>query len=101
MKTYKFINNNLLSIFVFTFILFLTQGCSETVIDVKWENYSPIVKERIDKAVATKDCNGLQKEFNAADKHNDNQRRRTGESNAELMAYIDKKMQEANCYAKK
>lgn len=66
--------------------------------EVDWKNYSPIVKKRIDSLSTAKDCQGLQKEFNSADRNNDAQRNRTGKSNAELMAYLDKLMKKSGCY---
>ncbi len=63
-----------------------------------WGNYSPIVKERIDKAVQEKDCLQLQKEFDAAYKNSNNQRHRTGTSNSKLMNFLDYKMTQLKCY---
>jgi hypothetical protein len=36
-----------------------------------------------------KDCDGLQTEFDTADGNNTAQRNRTGDGNADLMAYIE------------
>jgi hypothetical protein len=44
------------------------------------------------------DCVGLQDEFDTADANDDLQRDRTGEGNADLMGYIDDKLDEAGCY---
>ena len=66
---------------------------------VNWSNYHPLVKERIDRMVVSKDCNGLQKEFDTADLLSDQQRRRTGKGNGSLMGYINYQMRRAGCYA--
>jgi hypothetical protein len=60
---------------------------------VVWEQYSPMVKERIDKNIVGKNCAALQKEFDAAFNN-----RRTGRSNSELMAYVDGHMRKIGCF---
>lgn len=67
----------------------LTSGCAEEVEpSVSWNNYSNLVKERLNLYIANKDCGGFQKEFDAAADNSDSQRRRTGEGNGDLMDYI-------------
>lgn len=63
-----------------------------------WKNYSPDVKQRIEGYTASKDCAGLQREFDTADANNDAQRSRTGSNNADLMGYLDDLMRDAGCY---
>lgn len=66
--------------------------------DVEWNNYAPDVKDRIDAMATSGDCLGLQAEFDAAEANDGAQRARTGDGNADLMSYIDGKMQDAGCY---
>jgi hypothetical protein len=66
--------------------------------DVDWENYSPDVRTRIDSAAARGDCATLQAEFDNAEANDDAQRERTGDGNADLMAYIDAQADEAGCH---
>jgi hypothetical protein len=65
---------------------------------VDWSNYAPEVRDRIGALAASGDCAGLQAEFDAADANDATQRARTGDGNADLMGYIDAKMQNAGCY---
>lgn len=65
---------------------------------VDWENYSPAVKSRIDRLTSRKNCAKLQSEFDIADGNDDAQRSRTGDGNADLMAYIDEGLRRAGCY---
>lgn len=71
-------------------------GCSSST-TVDWENYSPTVKQRIDKAANTKDCTELQTQFDNADQTDNTQRKRVGDGNADLMKYVDTKMRETGC----
>ena len=66
--------------------------------DVDWENYSADVRTRIDNAAADADCATLQDEFDNAEANDDAQRKRTGDGNSDLMAYIDRQMDEAGCF---
>lgn len=76
-------------------LLFLS-GCGET--EVNWENYHPEVKTRIESMISSKDCHGLQSEFDTAYTNSDAQRARTGEGNSSLMSYIEEKKQAIGCY---
>ncbi len=67
-------------------------------VEVNWDNYHPNVKVRLDALVATKDCQGLQAQFDAAERNSDAQRLRTGEGNYNLMAYTDEQMRKIGCY---
>lgn len=53
---------------------------------------------RIDALASSKDCDGLQAEFNTADANGAATMSRTGHNNALLMGYIDSKMRAAGCY---
>ena len=81
-----------------------TETQPETTIDViskskvKWDNYAPVVKQRIADLIDAEDCQNLQAEFDNADRNNTAQRNRTGESNAELMALLDSQMKKIGCY---
>jgi hypothetical protein len=44
------------------------------------------------------DCAGLQAEFDVADANDAAQRDRVGDGNADLMQYIDDKLEAAGCY---
>ena len=63
-----------------------------------WDNYDASVKERIDSLTDEIDCAGLQREFDTAEANSDMQRARTGDGNADLMAYVDEQMEAAGCY---
>jgi len=67
--------------------------------EVDWDNYSPDVRSRIDRLASQGDCAGLQEEFDLADANDDAQRSRTGDGNADLMGYIDSKLDESGCYS--
>ena len=59
-----------------------------------WSKYSSSLKAIINSS----NCDELQYHFNIAEANSDNQRARTGTGTANLMSYIDSKMQEKNCY---
>lgn len=77
-------------------------GCSEDPgVDsdsVDWQNYAPEVQIRIDALAEAGNCGELQSEFDTADANDTAQRNRTGDGNADLMAYIDAKLEAAGCY---
>ncbi len=80
-------------------------GTIETKVEVEpmdnsdfWENYSPEVKKRIHNLIKSKDCQGLQHEFDIADQNNEAQMRRTRRNNAELLDFIDTNMYKLGCY---
>jgi hypothetical protein len=80
--------------------LLVVAGCTaggDSSSSVDWENYAPSVKSRIDSLASSRDCSGLQHEFDTADANDDIQRDRTGDGNADLMGYIDKKLKDAGC----
>ena len=70
----------------------------EPAAGVPWSDYAPELRPRIDGLARSRDCSGLQAEFDVADANNDSTRARTGHSNAELMKYIDGQMRSAGCY---
>jgi hypothetical protein len=65
---------------------------------VDWAKYSPSVQGRINRLADEKDCSGLQDEFDTADVNDAATRSRTGEGNADLLAYIDYMLEKAGCY---
>ena len=78
---------------LFLFILTLI-GCVEISTEPDWSKYSSSLKAIINSS----NCDELQYHFNIAEANSDNQRARTGTGTANLMSYIDSKMQEKNCY---
>jgi len=81
----------------FIVALLVLTGCSSSS-DVDWENYSPTVKIRIDELIASKDCVGLQAQFEITAGNDVAQRNRVGDGNADLMGYIDAGMRSSGCY---
>jgi hypothetical protein len=65
---------------------------------VDWEVYAPAVKTRIEELIQAGDCSNLQAEFDIADQNNAAQQARVGETNADLMNYIDSEMRKLSCY---
>jgi hypothetical protein len=64
---------------------------------VKWSDYSPTVKTRIEGLIQSGDCSSLQAEFDIADQNDAAQRNRVGTGNADLMNYINTSMQKLGC----
>ena len=79
-------------IILVSFLFF--SACGDYQYEPKWENYDSTLKERIDSA----NCLQLQEQFNIAEANSDSQMARTGSNNADLMGYIDDRMQKKNCY---
>lgn len=75
-----------------------TQPTTPDRTKVEWEDYDPSVKTNIDALEASKDCAGLQSQFDIADANGDATYNRTGHNNAKLMGYIDEALQAAGCY---
>lgn len=67
-------------------------------VEVPWEDYDASVKLTIDELADQSDCEGLQEQFDIADANNEATMSRTGHNNAQLMAYIDQKLQASSCY---
>jgi hypothetical protein len=65
---------------------------------VKWSDYSPTVKTRIEEFIQAGDCTNLQTEFDIADQNNAAQQNRVGVGNADLMNYINTSMQKLGCF---
>jgi hypothetical protein len=65
---------------------------------VKWSDYSPAVKTRIEELIQSGDCSSLQTEFDIADQNDAAQRNRVGVGNADLMNYINTSMQKLGCF---
>lgn len=66
--------------------------------DLPWSDYAPGLQARIDTLGTSRDCAGLQDEFDTAAANNDATRNRTGHDNVELIGYIDDTMEMASCY---
>lgn len=64
---------------------------------VPWNDYSPNVRTTIDALATTKDCTGLQGQFDSADSNGSATMTRTGHNNAALMGYINDQMKSAGC----
>jgi len=64
---------------------------------VKWSDYSPTVKTRIEGFIQAGDCTNLQAEFDIADQNDVAQRNRVGVGNTDLMNYINTSMQKLGC----
>lgn len=80
----------------------LLAGCSSeperpNLADVPWNEYAPLVKERVTAAVRADDCSAMQVEFNAADDGNAAHAAKYGSNNADLMGYILDSMEFAGC----
>src|SRR5215212_268890 len=65
---------------------------------VPWSDYTAGLQSRIDSLAASKNCAGLQAEFDTANANNTITINRTGHGNADLMGYIDAKLRAAGCY---
>jgi len=76
--------------------LLLLTGCSSSS-GVDWENYSPTVKTSIDEMIASKDCAGLQSQFDISYANNTAQRNRVGDGNSDLMEYIQNGLSTSGC----
>lgn len=75
-----------------------TQPSTPNRTEVEWEDYDPSVKANIDSLEASKDCAGLQSQFDNADANSDATMNRTGHNNSKLMMYIDEALKAADCY---
>lgn len=64
-----------------------------------WNEFDPIVKERIYKMIKEKDCRGLQKEFNVTADNMDRlqARGKSASRNLELMDFLQDQMNELKC----
>lgn len=65
-----------------------------------WNEFDPIVKERVYKMIKEKDCTGLQEEFNVTADNMDRLQAsgRSGARNLDLMNFLEEKMQELDCH---
>lgn len=84
---------------VIVLILFLCSRADKSPA-VKWENYTPELKERIDKMVVDKNCEGLEMMSEVAYKNDQIQRARTKTGNGNLIQYIEEGRLNAGCYKK-
>lgn len=64
-----------------------------------WNEFDPIVKERVHKMIKEKDCAGLQSEFNITADNMDKLQStgKSGSRNLELMAFLEDKIKELDC----
>ena len=67
--------------------------------NVPWADYASDLQPRIDALARSKDCRGLQSEFDVADGASAATMTRTGHNNAQLMDYIDYQLRAAGCYS--
>jgi post-segregation antitoxin (ccd killing protein) len=79
-------------------IFFLAACSSDPQVDR--QNYSTEVQDRIDAAAQAKnvDCNILEAEYKAAKANDTAQEARARDGNADLMAYINARAEEAGCF---
>lgn len=65
-----------------------------------WDEYDPIVKGRIEIMIFSRDCDGLQNEFNAATEVLEaiHANGRTSERNSELITFLNNQMENSGCY---
>ncbi|MCB0746484.1 MAG: hypothetical protein KDC90_03390 [Ignavibacteriae bacterium] len=65
-----------------------------------WNEFDPIVKERIHKLIENKDCAGLQQEFNNTADNMDRIQNAggSGSRNLKLLTFLEDKMKELDCY---
>jgi outer membrane murein-binding lipoprotein Lpp len=80
---------------------FLLAGCANEAPPVDWGGkYSTTVKKRLDELVAKKDCEALQAELTTAHTIDAAKKRLYGSGSADLVAYIEWGLAEADCEAK-
>jgi len=70
-------------------------GLGSAVVD--WSKYGDGLQERIDSFAVAGDCVALQQAFDTSAEDDDLTRERTGSGNADLMTYIDDKLQSEGC----
>lgn len=65
-----------------------------------WNEFDPIVKERIHKLIVNKDCAGLQQEFNITADNMDRIQNAggSGSRNLKLLTFLEDKMKDLDCY---
>ncbi len=80
-------------------------GCSgsdgaavTTTTVIAWKDYEPGLQTKIDAMAAAQDCDGMQTEFNQIGGTNLAVRNKFGHSNLAILAYIDAKERQANCF---
>ena len=64
---------------------------------VRWDLYSPMLKEKLMNYSANQDCLALLKQYDAAWENWDSNKRRTGYGNGPLMEYIAYHATKAKC----
>ncbi len=80
-------------------------GCSgsddaaiTTTTVIAWKDYEPGLQAKIDAMAAAQDCDGMQTEFNQIGATNLAVRNKFGHGNLPVLAYIDAKERQANCF---
>lgn len=78
----------------------LTEKLNEMYNSDFWNEFDPIVKERIYYLIQDKDCNGLQKEFDNSAEMMDKKQNSgmSGSKHLELMSFLETKMTKLNCH---
>lgn len=80
---------------------FLLAGCANEAPPVDWGGkYSTTVKKRLDELVAKKDCDALQAELKTAHTIDEAKKHLYGSGSADLVAYIEWGLDEADCEGK-
>jgi hypothetical protein len=73
-------------------------GCGASEPAVDWNGkYTPTVKARLDGLVKAKDCDGLRAELVTAKATNEAKKRLDGSGTADLVAYIEYGLDQADC----
>ena len=73
-------------------------GCGASEPAVDWNGkYTPTVKARLDGLVKAKDCDGLRAELITAKATNEAKKRLDGSGTADLVAYIEYGLDQAEC----
>ncbi len=73
-------------------------GCGASEPAVDWNGkYTPTVKARLDGLVKAKDCDGLRAELLTAKATNEAKKQLDGSGTADLVAYIEYGLDEADC----
>ena len=72
-------------------------GATTTTVLV-WADYEPGLQAKIDAMAVSKDCDGMQSDFNQIGATNLAVRQKFGHGNEAVLTYIDAKEREANCF---
>ncbi len=89
--------------FLLKIVLAKTPNIQKDEIDIDnssfWQEFDPIVKERVYKLIKEKDCEGLQKEFNITADNMDRLQvnGKSATKNIDLMRFLEETMKELDC----